>query len=181
VPFVGIGELSYGLSDAFALGAMVGVTPITLGVGARPRVRVDLDAQHRLSLVVPALYYPTHPNPRVSPWVLVRPVALFERVNPSGARFGFGPGLIVTAPTKALWPNLDESAALDSHYAGLAAPDETPSGLWQTLVLTGALPVTDSSTTFAEAGLVFDGPRLVGDDWVGGPPIVVVLGIARQL
>jgi hypothetical protein len=180
IPFVGIAELSYGVSDAFALGGMLGVTPVTIGVGLRPRAQVSLSGSHRLSFVAPALYYPMHPNPRISPWVLARPVVLWER-RAAGLGFGLGTGVVVTASTDGILTTTDEESARDSNYARGTELEPAPFGFWETVVATTSLPLGSASSAFAEAGVVFDGFRIADDEWVGGPPVIVVLGVSRQL
>jgi hypothetical protein len=45
----------------------------------------------------------------------------------------------------------------------------------------GEVAFGQGSAAFAEAGVVFDGLSIAEDDWVGGPPVVVVLGFSREL
>jgi hypothetical protein len=112
--------------------------------------------------------------------VLTRPVVAWERGTDRGVRFGLASGLIVTASTD-MFSSEREDEPPDAHYAGTMDPDPATFALWETLVATTSLPITRGSTAFAEAGLVFDGLRFAGEDWVSGPPLVVVLGLSKEL
>src|SRR3954454_11982914 len=57
VPFLAIGELAYGITDRFAVGAIGGITPSVVGVGVRPRFSLVQSGAWRAVLVVPTLYY----------------------------------------------------------------------------------------------------------------------------
>ena len=77
-PFAALGELSVGIGDRFAAGAIVGAGPFSGGVvtGVRPRV----DALHvgpmRLVCEMPVLWYPGLQG--ADNWMLVKPQARIE-------------------------------------------------------------------------------------------------------
>src|SRR5207244_10386209 len=58
VPFLAMGEISVGIGDRFALGALGGATPNVPGFGIRPRAVVLEIGSWRGVLATPVLYYP---------------------------------------------------------------------------------------------------------------------------
>jgi hypothetical protein len=86
VPLLGIGELSYGVTDRFAVGAMGAATPDvgsirgTMAFGVRPRGVLYESGTWRAVLVVPVLYYPEVAGfGGREPWFLTRPTIAVVR------------------------------------------------------------------------------------------------------
>ena len=53
-------------------------------------------------------------------------------------------------------------------------------GVWNTATIGGTLPM-GTFRLFFDATLILHGVRLSGSDWIGGPPVVITLGLQRQL
>src|SRR5688500_1996220 len=74
IPYVAITDVTLGLGPYAALGAVFGITPRVIGVGARPRMSVPLGAaataRTRIYAIAPLLYYPETSQ---HDWVLARP------------------------------------------------------------------------------------------------------------
>src|SRR5579859_5275104 len=97
VPFLGIGELAYGVTDRFTVGAFGAATPDlgsaqgTVAIGIRPRGALFVAGSWRSVVVVPVLYYPRVPGfGGRDPWMLTRPTVTLERASSSGARVSVG-------------------------------------------------------------------------------------------
>ena len=170
VPFIGMGEVAWGFGDRFTLGALIGLTPNVLGVGARPRVVVvqSSSGRDRLQVVMPILYYPQTSDG--SPWMLTRPMVGWSHGWDSGVRFGVGVGIIAAT-----------SVGKEAHtYAGT---NVASSGVawWNTVGVDCTVPVGRDVSLFGEATLVMKGARLAGPDWVGGPPFTLSLGVSFGL
>lgn len=173
VPFVGVGEAAYGMTDRFALGAMVGVTPNvgsiegTLGVGLRPRGVVFTSGAWRSSLVAPVLYYPQVSGfgGKMEPWMLVQPTLTLERSLGSDTSVHVGAGLIA-------------AACMDSILT-LGKEHDMQGGVWNTATVGASTRLSAHTTLFAEAGLVLRGV-VPATDWIGGPAIAFV-GVTREL
>jgi hypothetical protein len=54
-------------------------------------------------------------------------------------------------------------------------------GVWNTVGVAGALPIGRHTSLFGEVTAILAGVRPAGSDWIGGPPIVVALGVETGL
>jgi hypothetical protein len=167
IPFLALGEVAYGISDGFALGVLGGVTPIVSGIGVRPRGVLLHWGEERFELVVPVLYYPRTGDRE--PWVLARPTLSFEHAFSSGARANFGLGVVGASCIESI---LTLGHDHDVKFMG---------GAWDTVAVGGALPLSRRASLFGEATAILAGVRPAGRDWVGGPPLVVALGVESSL
>jgi hypothetical protein len=185
VPYVGIVDLTLGLGPHAALGAIFGVTPRVVGLGARPRLALPLGAVEtaafRVYAIAPLLYYP-EPSVR---WVLARPTLAIEHRTTSDLRLGLGGGLLWASSVDALHgegtplsykkPTEAEIAARRAAREASAAPSSI---LFWTISASAALEIAQHSAVFAELTTVMEGASLAGDRWTdfGGPPVLVSLG-----
>jgi hypothetical protein len=167
VPFVALGEVAYGVSDGFALGLLGGATPIVMGAGVRPRGVVFHDGPTRITLTVPVLYYP--PTSTDDAWMLARPTALVEHSFDSGVRLNAGVGAVAAACTDSLFSLGREHS---SKFMG---------GAWNTAEIGGAVALSSKTSLFGEATAVLHGVAPAGRDWIGGPPVIVAVGVATSL
>ncbi len=51
-------------------------------------------------------------------------------------------------------------------------------GIWNTVQIGATQPITDKLVAQAEFGLVMSGIKLAKSDWVGGPPVVLIMGVS---
>lgn len=171
VPFLAMGELSVGIGDRFALGAIGGATPNVPGFGIRPRAVVLEIGSWRGVLATPVLYYPFTSARSGSAWFLTRPSLVVEHRFENGVRVGAGAGIVAAA-------SLDRLTGRDRAPGYTGGMD---SAVWNTFNANVSLPVGESTSVFADGALVMNGLRLAGDDWVGGPPFTISLGVATNL
>jgi hypothetical protein len=185
LPFLGIGEAALGFTHGVAIGVVGGVTPSVLTAGIRPRFRVRTSDRVSLVLVVPMLYYPSASAPgpgnigRTS-WVLTRPEVFLDGEVTERLHVAGGMGIIAAASTVALANKAEGKPFALPAYAG--STDTThgfAGGLWNTVCTHASYAVASSTHLFAEASLVLRG--VVPADNVGGPPIVVTLGVQQTL
>jgi hypothetical protein len=167
VPFLALGEVAYGVSDGFAVGAIGGVTPRVGGFGLRPRGVLFRSKLERVELVVPVLYYPKTGDRE--PWMLARPTLSFEHAFVSGVRVSFGLGAVGASCIESLVT------------LGREHDRKVMGGLWNTATVGGALPILRHASVFGEATAILSGVRPAGSEWIGGPPVVVALGIETLL
>lgn len=168
VPFLAMGEVAVGIGRRVALAAIGGATPVVPGFGVRPRLSVLEIGSVRAVLAAPVLYYPFTPGRRDGAWVLGRPSLVVELAVARGTRVGLGGGVVVA------------SALGDDGIVGYGE-ERAGAAWWNTLNVTFATPLGASSSLFAEGALVMRGLRIAGDEWVGGPPFTVALGVATNL
>jgi hypothetical protein len=167
VPFVALGELAYGVGTRFSFGAMGGATPVVTGLGIRPRGILFSVGSTRATLTVPIFYYPK--TSTGDPWMLARPTLLFEHAFGSGARLSGGLGVIGAACTDSIF-------SLGREHSGTFM-----GGLWNTVAVGGAVPLSSKTSLFAEGTAILRGVRFAGRDWVGGPPFAIEVGVATDL
>jgi hypothetical protein len=172
IPYVAIGEVSYGVTERFAVGVMGGVTPITYGIGLRARGIVAEGTAGRLAVVVPVLYYPATGSLGHEPWVLTLPQLLAERSFDNGALLHIGVGAAAAMCTEAIAGVLTGRHHEDGEEGFMG-------GFWNTATVGGALPLGFQTTAFLDATLIMKGFRMAGSDWIGGPPVVITLGLRR--
>lgn len=171
VPFLAMGELSVGISDRFALGAIGGATPNVPGFGIRPRAVLLEVGSWRGVVAAPVLYYPFTSSRSGSAWFLTRPSLVVEHQLASGARIGGGAGIVAAA-------SLDRLAGRERPAGYEGGLD---SAIWNTFNASVSVPLAESTSFFAEGALVMNGVRVAGKDWVGGPPFTLSVGVATNL
>ncbi len=179
VPFVAMGEIAYAPSDNFAIGGIVGATPFVLGLGVRPRLGIPLNERTRLSLVSTILYYPTGEGliGDGPPWFLGQPSVRVERRLGEHGYVHAGVGLVAALGV----PSKNENGEMVVTYGQKRfVSHELPWGVWNTVGAGGALSLTDKTLLFADAMLVMKGVT-VPSEWIGGPPVACLLGVARSL
>ncbi len=184
VPFILMSELALGLHDRVAIGALGGIAlsgdgpPSNTGFGVRPRVEVLRLGDFRAAIVAPVLYYPkAH-----SSWFLARPEAIVERRFRSGAAVGVGLGLVAVASRDSLTGAADPSRPF-MPYGGTPGTrgGDASNGVWNTVSIDGAIPLTARTFVQGQAALVLRGVKLPGDEWVGGVPFTLTLGVTTAL
>lgn len=172
VPFPALGEVALGIGDRFAIGVIGGATPKVPGFGIRPRLALFDTGRVRGIVAAPSLYYPFTDDAGGNPWVLTRPSFVVEHRWRSGVRLGGGMGFVAAASTAYF--------AGDKKAPGYGEQG-FESGLWNTVNVTFSAPVSRTASVFAEGALVMRGIRLAGDEWVGGVPFTVALGVATDV
>jgi hypothetical protein len=183
LPFLAIGEVGFGLTNGIAIGAIGGVTPSVLTAGIRPRFLVRASEHYAVMLSIPMLWYPkaSAPGPGnvgSTAWVLARPEVMLDVSPTPRVHVAGGVGLIAAASTLALGNKLEGKTFAVPAYGG-ATTDRVgfAGGVWDTLCMHGSYALDRATHLFAEGSLVFSGVALA--DNVGGPPVVVTLGLQR--
>jgi len=168
IPYVAIGEYAYGISDRVTLGVLAGSTPNVEGYGIRARLVVyEPREDFRVYFCTPVLYYPTTKALGGDPWWLARPNINFEWMTERGFRYKVGGSLIVASSNHALFGN--------------PAHAKFPPGVWNAVHGGVSLPLGSSATVQCETSLVMDGVHVAGSNWIGGPPVIVILGVSWVL
>lgn len=168
IPYLGIAEYAYGFSDRVTVGALAGITPSIPGYGIRARaVLYQPHDGFRVYFCTPVMFYPKTRGLGGDPWWLVRPNINLEWITPPGFRYKLGGSLIAAA----------------SHYSlfGNASRAKFTPGVWNAIHGGVSFPVRRGVTLQVETSLVLDGLKVAGTDWVGGPPVIVVIGTSWTL
>ncbi len=212
IPYIGIAEYAYGVSDRFTIGVLIGSTPIIPGYGIRLRnVLYSNGSDKRIYLRTPLLYYPQTKGLGGEPWLLTWPAVNFEKRTNSGLRWSYGVGVVAAACVNDLLDLvgigehvhdlLNEETLnhtqlthdVHDHHGPLRATDDhhdtTVSGhdeegfmggVWNTVQVGLALPIGKSWMFQSEIGLVMKGVKIATEDWVGGPPVILTLGVTHS-
>ncbi len=168
IPYVAIGEYAYGFSDRVTVGVVAGLTPNVEGYGIRVRaVLYEPDEAFRIYFCTPIMFYPKTKELGGDAWWLTRPNINFEWITQSGFRYKIGGSLIAAASQHTLFGN--------------PADAKFQPGIWNALHGGISLPVGSNITFQCEASLVMSGFKVAGPDWVGGPPVILVLGFTQSL
>ncbi len=165
IPYVAIGEYAYGVSDRITLGVLAGLTPSVEGYGIRARaVLYQPGESFRIYFCTPVLFYPKTKDLGGDAWWLTRPNINFEWMTSSGFRYKVGGSIIAAASHKTLFGNPSDA--------------KFHPGIWNSVHAGFSLPTSSGVTFQCEASLVMSGLKVAGPDWVGGPPMILVLGVS---
>ena len=176
VPYLGIAEVAYGFSDRFSAGAIIGRTPNATGYGVRLRaILYQPNLNFRIYFRSPIFYYAKTKQFGDEPWILTWPVISTEWKLNSKGRFSVGAGFVEAHCIETLFKRKNQ-----------LGDDETPhemgfqGGFWNTVHMGFAWPINKSILVHTETSLVMKGLQIAGDDYVGGPPFIMVLGITKN-
>ena len=197
IPYLGIAELSYGVSDRFTVGAIIGRTPSVFGYGFRVRGIVSQKGEKfRVFAKMPAFYYPATDGLGGEPWILAWPSVHAEWKYPSGMQISLGVGMVGSACVNGLF---GESSVADTHtISGHENVDERSGmgfnsmfdqtdehgfmgDLSNTVSVGISIPTRFGVSFRADLSAVMKGYRLAGSEWIGGPPVILNLGVSRSL
>lgn len=176
IPYVGIGEVAYGVTSGFTVGALFGVTPLIPGYGLRLRglIYENQEAAFRLHLRAPVFYYPKTKDLGGEPWWLTYPAVAAEWKTEPGWRYSADVGIITAVCAHSLSNTLFGAKEDMDDEMGFEG------GIWNTAGVGIALPISDNITCQMNAALVLNGLRIADEHWVGGPPTVVSLALTYQ-
>lgn len=177
IPYVGIAEYAYGVSDRFSLGVVAGLTPNVEGYGVRIRAILSQPSESfRVYFRAPLFYYPKTRDLGGDPWILTWPVLSGEWALSSGERVSVGGGFIVAS----CFDSFARKFGLQSEKQGDEMEEGFMGGVWNTVHAGAAFPVSQNLMFQAEASYVMHGVGFANRDWVGGPPVILVLGLSRS-
>jgi hypothetical protein len=168
IPYIGIAEYAYGFSERTTGGILYGQTPYVEGYGVRIRtVLFQEDESFRVYFCTPVLYYPKTKELGGDPWWLTRPNINFEWITENSFRYKVGGSLI----------------AAGSHHSFFGDPSRAKfkPGIWNAFHVGTSFPVGGGIMFQCEVSAVMNGFTIAGEDWVGGPPVLILTGISYEL
>lgn len=162
IPFIGVAEYAYGVTDRFTVGILGGLTPAVEGYGVRMRtVLIENTKGERIYFCTPIVYYPKLSGD--DPWWLTRPNINFERVSSGNIRYKFGASLIFAASGNSLM--------------GRSAEATLKPAMWTSVHAGMSLPVWNRVSFQTEVSYVTKGLETL-KDFVGAPPVILVTGFS---
>lgn len=168
IPYIGIAEYAYGVTDRFTAGVLAGLTPRVEGYGVRLRtIILQNDRSFRSYFCVPVVYYPKTKDLGGDPWWLTRPNINFEWIMESGFRYKVGGSII--------------AAGSHNSFFGDKAKAKFQPDYWNAVHCGTSFPVGGGIMFQAELSAVMNGLTMAGKDWVGGPPAILIIGISREV
>ena len=191
IPFVAMAEYSVGVTEGFSVGAMFGTTPFVKAYGVRLRGLLFENDQRTFRVMMrgPVLFYPS--KGASMPWWLAFPQAMAEWKLPTDVRLSVQAGALGTICAVHLQNTLfgaNPAAVEDTHdghdHSHELEPTTTtsvPTKVWGAIGFGSAVPVADRLTITTDVNVVMDGLDFAGDDWVGGPPVVMSFGVVFAL
>jgi hypothetical protein len=177
IPYVGIAEYAYGISDKTTIGFMYGQTPKVQAYGMRIRTIISEPSYNlRIYFRSPIFYYPQTHDLGGEPWFLAWPVLNIEYKRDCGRRLWAGIGAIGACCAHSLGTTLGlEKAKEEMMGAGFNG------GIWNTVQVGVTQPISNGFVAQLEFGLVMSGFKVAGSSWVGGPPILLITGLSYAL
>lgn len=162
IPFVAVGEYAYGVTNRLTVGVLGGLTPEVEGYGVRVRSVIYQKRNHyRVYFCTPVIYYPG--LSAGDPWWLTRPNINFEWVTRSNIRYKFGISVFMAASNNSLFGDASK-ATLQPDY-------------WTSAHTGMSLPIGSDFSFQTEVSYVSKGVTPI-KDFIGAPPVVLVLGIS---
>ena len=190
IPYIAAIEYAYGFSDRFTVGVTIGKTPNTTGYGLKIRaILYQPNENYRIYFRAPIFYYPKTKRFGNEPWVLTWPVISSEWKLKSGTFLSFGGGLVKAHCLHALLGQKMGTAhpPLPDHHATPPPAQHHhenegfQGGTWNTVHAGVAFPLAERITFHGEISAVMKGFKLAVRDYIGGPPLILVFGIAWSL
>lgn len=203
VPYVGIAEYTYGFSDKFSAGILVGTTPIVPGYGLRIKgILYQKNKNLRVTAKTPILYYPKTKDLGGEPWVLAWPTINTEWKFDSGIRVAAGIGIVAAACVNSLLGlegedghhhttlseqghSVEHDHSEEEHNSSeILMPEMHTEGfmgdVWNTIQTSVSIPIGKQFLFQTEVALVFDGTTLADEKWVGRHPVILFLGVSYE-
>tara|TARA_B100000497_G_C7651366_1_gene391917 strand:+ start:521 stop:1285 length:765 start_codon:yes stop_codon:yes gene_type:complete len=197
IPYVAIAEYSYGFADRFSLGLLAGTTPKVEGYGIRIKsVLFQKNSDSRIYAKMPILYYPQTQDLGGEPWLLTWPVVNYEKSYNNGIRLSYGIGVVAAACANDMMDVLgigthEHHSTEDEHHEeshhdmeNMELHSEGDEGfmgdVWNTVQAGITLPLKTKWVFQAEIAAVMKGVKIAGSEWVGGPPVILTLGVTKR-
>ncbi len=183
IPYVAIGQYSYGFSDRFSVGILYGYTPEVLGYGLRIKAVIAQPSESvRIYLKTPLIYYPKMSAAEPEPWALAWPTINVEWKLKNEARVWAGMGLLGAACMDYLLGSEEMIAGEDPYPGTMMKKEEAEAALYNTIQIGYSKPLSNRLSWQVEVapimkGLKFTNPKGL----INNIPVVVTLGMSYSL
>lgn len=185
IPYIGIAEYSYGISNRFSAGIIYGYTPVLLGFGLRLKaVIAQPNESVRFYLKSPLIYYPKTIALGGEPWLLAWPTLSVEWKLKNGARVWTGLGIVGAACADFIFggEESDKEASRNNGSETFNEKEMEMADLWNTFQFGYSKPLSNKFSFMLEIAPVMRGLKLSPTvEWIGGPPVIVTFGLSYSL
>ncbi len=183
IPYVAIGQYSYGFSSRFSVGVFCGRTPAVVGIGIRIKsVIVQPSNSMRIYIKSPLVYYPKMKG--LDSWVLAWPSLNVEWKLKNEARVWTGVGVVGAACTDYLFGSEMEKTVSDPENpsAGTDMKKEPMSELWNSIQFGYSKPISNKCSYLIEVAPLMKGFKFATPHGlVHDLPAIVTLGFSYSL
>lgn len=116
LPYVAIGQYSYGFSNHFSVGVIYGYTPFEKGYGLRMKaILAQPSESFRINVKSPFIYYPGMKKIDGEPWMAAWPAINGEWKFKNGSRIWTGVGLMGAACVDVIFPSKEHDHGGHEH------------------------------------------------------------------
>jgi len=200
LPYVAIGQYSYGFSNRFSIGVIYGYTPFEKGYGLRMKAIIAQPSESfRINVKSPFIYYPGMKKEDGEPWMAAWPAVNGEWKFKNGSKIWTGVGLMGAACVDVIFPS--EGHEHGGHDHGDHKPkgpnhDPEPTtppiitpmqvksaekmySLFNTFQFGYSKPLSNSWSFVAEVAPVMEGFKLKSPNgFLDTTPVVLTIGLS---
>lgn len=185
LPYIAIGQYSYGFSEKFSAGIIYGYTPHVRGYGVRVKAIIAQPSESmRIYFKSPFIYYPKMSPEVVDPWVLAYPSLNIEWKFKNGGRLWTGVGVIGVACLDYLIGSEEEEE--NESHGPRTGPEtmvkEPMAEIMNTIQFGYSKPLSKRSSFVIEVAPLMEGIKFVTPHgMIHDLPAAVTLGLTYSL
>jgi len=178
VPYVAVGQYSYGFSHRFSAGVFYGHTPINKGFGLKVKaVLAEPSASFRINLKSTFIYYPHMEYGEGDAWVLGWPAVNTEWKLNNGSRFWTGVGVVGVSCVDMLLKPKEKKSMPSSD--GPVVEGKEMKGVWNTFQFGYSKPISNHSSFLIEVAPIMEGFRLKSKSgFLDAFPVIITTGLS---
>lgn len=178
IPYVAIGQYSYGFSNRVSVGIFYGNTPFVKGYGVRVKALIAQPSESfRVNIKSPFIYYPNMEPKDGDSWMLAWPTLNGEWKLKNGTRLWTGAGLIAAACTDMLFHS--EEVPEPEDPPGMPPKEEEEFSLFNTFQFGYSKPLSDKWSFVAEVAPVMEGFKLKSKSgFLDTSPVILTVGLS---
>lgn len=177
LPYVAIGQYSYGFSDRFSVGVIYGFTPFVRGMGLRIKAIIGTPTNRmRIYFKSPLIYYPKAKEEKLDPWFLVWPTINVEWKLKNEGKIWVGAGVIGAACADVIFNPKERHKNMS---ADEMQKMEKMTDLWNTLQIGYSKPISNKLSFVIEIAPVLKGLKIKSHDgFLDGAPVIFTTGLS---
>jgi len=178
VPYIGVGEFAYGISNRLSVSAFLGVTPVNYAFGSRIKaVVIETSGNFRVNLKTTVIYYPFMEFGDGDPWGLGWQAANAEWKLKNGSRFWAGAGILGVSCLDKLFPSKSGKKMMPKD------PEEEEmemEGVFNTFQFGYSKPLSNHTSFVVEVAPVMQGLKLKEKSgFLDAFPVIVTTGFTH--